>query len=148
MPFDLLSFLKNAKLGPICLGMTRAQIEEVLGKPDFESGVSQAFGNTFIQYASWQFHFAPKATPDGQLTKVYVDDISRPLANLGANVKIWCWELAWGSRMTLVKESLKREHISFIEEDEKRLNMSSGVRLIFTRNDNDTATVLSAIALS
>ena len=78
---DLLEFIRTGALGPVHLGMTDAQVRQILGEPDMESNLATDPGIPYIcKYGDMELYYEQD---DGELVTIHTDPKQAPCGGGG-----------------------------------------------------------------
>lgn len=134
---SLKQFVETGRFGSVCLGMSRAQVENILGTPDDVGGASRKYRKPPIwKYGDVEFHFGVGADT---LWLVHLDDFDVPSGGKSINLDPWIFSNSLTisetenqfSHSGLAFEVKEWEH----EDNAKCLMAGVGVKLRFSGRD-------------
>ncbi len=146
-------FLKTGELGPVRLGMSREQVQELLGEPDDTGGNSRRHRvPTIWKYGDLELHFEQGGN---RLTLIHADDFD--VLSGGEVLEIDAWIAHKGISLDQVEKELELAHIPYCRKDSLYgpdtivLSIGANVQMTFTcdpaRRDSHASLVsLSCIA--
>jgi hypothetical protein len=137
MNVSLKDLIVAGRFGSVSLGMSRAQVESSLGKPDDVGGASRNYRKPSIwKYGDVELHFVPGAD---SLFLIHLDDFDVPSG--GKLVNFDPWIIRRSLAPSEAAEHLSQSGIDYevrdyeLEDDAKCLTAGVGVKLIFIGKD-------------
>ena len=137
MSVSLKDLIGTGRFGSVCLGMTRAQVESSLGKPDDVGGTSRKYRQPSIwKYGDVELHFVPG---DDSLFLIHLDDFDVPSG--GKLIDFDPWIIQRGLKLAEAEGKLSQSGIDYavgdyeLEDDAKCITAGVGVKLIFIGKD-------------
>ncbi len=138
---SLKHFALTGEFGLVKVGMTKQQVIQFLGKPDYEQDLSTGF--TGLLYAWYELFFETKTEILWSIQNDHLQECENHhemICFKNDKVEIDTWFLTINQDITRkqVKETLLKENISFTEEmycNEKIIRFDSGVYLDFDNQD-------------
>ena len=131
---SLLDFLRTGVFGAVRWGLSRAELEALLGTPDGTANRSRRDRHpTVFVYGDFEFYIAPQ---DDLLYAVHCDNFSVPRGN--AMLAVEPWILRYGLPLVEAEAGLMAEGIAFRKSDAAdavRLYAESGASLTFSTDD-------------
>jgi hypothetical protein len=98
---SLLDWLRTGQFGPVRLGFSRAQLQDLLGRPDDMGGTSRKHRTPAIwKYGDIEFHFGGRDDP---LYLIHLDDFAIPTGGPAIAFDPW-----------IVRGGLLREEVEWI----------------------------------
>lgn len=142
---DLKNFLYTGRFGNIDLGMNKAQVEQSIGKPDYwmmtHFSRNEKENSPIWRYGNIEFHF----DVNRKLVSIYNDHLVNAGIYGGVNIKLDCWVLLKENQKLVTIENqldkegffYSKEYITKEEPSKIKVNLQSGVDLLFTSEKED-----------
>jgi hypothetical protein len=143
MDVSLREFVETGRFGRVCLGMSKAWVESILGAPDDTGGTSRKHREPAIwRYGDVEFHFDVR---DGGLWLIHLDDFDLPSG--GKSIALDPWIIRGSLTLAEAEERLTLDGVAYEVadcEDDKLLTTWAGVKLLFSGG----GTLLRAVSFS
>jgi hypothetical protein len=104
---NLRDFARDGALGPICLGMTRDRVRDLIGPPDAWMGDGPVETSLIWKYGDVELHFG-----GGDIWLIHFDD-GRQTWSGNQQLLIDPWILQQGLRLSSLENALRGAEISF-----------------------------------
>lgn len=132
---SLLEWLRTGRFGPVHLGMSRAEVEGVLGPPEMMGGRTSRRKRrpTIWKYGDVEMYFGGEL--EDPLHTVFLEGLSVP--SEGQRLVIDPWRLRGGMGLEEAIQQLEAEGLRFeqrvnpVDKDYVELSLESGVKLSF-----------------
>lgn len=136
---SLQDFLRTGILGPVRLGMSRAQVRDVLGDPEHTGGISRKQRMpTILKYGDLEFLYRPG---EDHLQAIHMDGFAIPKGS--ASMSLDPWILVGGLALEDAEKALDEAAIKFTKSplsyDPSMIVLTSatGVELGFIREPEE-----------
>src|SRR5687768_9296894 len=107
---SLREFLDTGAFGPVKLGMSHVQVEDILGPPESTGGTSRRFKTPVIWlYGDIELHFERDNGRLGNLNLIYLDHFDVPSG--GQAIDLDPWIIQGGMSLEAMSEKLELAHI-------------------------------------
>jgi hypothetical protein len=147
---QLLEFLRTGIFGPICFGMNRAEVEQALGIPDLEGGISRKYPKPSIwRYGNIEISFESGVD---RLCSIYIDHFEVP--NSSKVIGVEPWIIQRGLSKSELESALTKQGIKYAELDNTYegtisvIKTQAGVELYFLEKSEYIDEVLGLYSIS